>query len=252
MLRPIETNAGHLKEVIANLVMNAVEAIGEQDGAVRVRTAVEFVDRGTDISGGVQSNVLGYELAEGQYVLIEVVGFGPRHGRSDADPDIRSVFHHEIHGQRARSGSRAGHRPLPARRHPGEQRTGARQRIPGSAADAGERQLRSREDPGSEWSRMMAPQREPDRQEVIVANALLSGLNDLSSRAGHDLLGPLNQAASLLALFLKRGGRFARHPGDYSPGISAKLVDQDRRRAGRLPKISGDREQSRRSLRRWI
>jgi light-regulated signal transduction histidine kinase (bacteriophytochrome) len=53
---------------------------------------------------------------------------------------------------------------------------------------------------------MMAPQPEPGRQEVTVANALLSGLNDLSSRAGHDLLGPLNQAASLLALFLKRHG----------------------------------------------
>jgi light-regulated signal transduction histidine kinase (bacteriophytochrome) len=51
---------------------------------------------------------------------------------------------------------------------------------------------------------MTAQQPERDRQEVIVANALLSGLNDLSSRAGHDLLGPLNQAASLLALFLKR------------------------------------------------
>ena len=51
---------------------------------------------------------------------------------------------------------------------------------------------------------MTAPQREPDRQAVTVASALLSGLNDLSSRAGHDLLGPLNQAASLVALFLKR------------------------------------------------
>lgn len=51
---------------------------------------------------------------------------------------------------------------------------------------------------------MTAPRPQRDRQEVIVANALLSGLTDLSSRAGHDLLGPLNQAASLVALFLKR------------------------------------------------
>jgi light-regulated signal transduction histidine kinase (bacteriophytochrome) len=51
---------------------------------------------------------------------------------------------------------------------------------------------------------MTAPQREPDRKEVAVATALLSGLNDLSSRARHDLVGPLSQAASLLALFLKR------------------------------------------------
>jgi light-regulated signal transduction histidine kinase (bacteriophytochrome) len=51
---------------------------------------------------------------------------------------------------------------------------------------------------------MMAPQPGRGWQEVTVANALLSGLNDLSSRAGHDMLGALNQAASLLALFLKR------------------------------------------------
>ena len=74
---PIETNAGHLKEVIANLVMNAVEAIGEDDGAVTVRTAVEPVSPETDNSGGAASNVLGYELAEGQYVLIEVSDSGP-------------------------------------------------------------------------------------------------------------------------------------------------------------------------------
>jgi light-regulated signal transduction histidine kinase (bacteriophytochrome) len=52
----------------------------------------------------------------------------------------------------------------------------------------------------------MAPQPEPNPPDVIAAQALLSGLNELSSRAGHDLLGPLNQAASLLALFIKRYG----------------------------------------------
>ena len=78
---PIETNAGHLKEVIVNLVMNAVEAIGEEDGAVTVRTAVEPVGPGTDNSHGARSNVLGYDLAEGQYVLIEVSDSG--HGMDD-------------------------------------------------------------------------------------------------------------------------------------------------------------------------
>jgi len=73
----IETNAGHLKEVVVNLVMNAVEAIGEEDGAVRVRTAVEPVSPVTDGSDGAPSNVLGYELAQGQYVLIEVSDSGP-------------------------------------------------------------------------------------------------------------------------------------------------------------------------------
>jgi len=34
--------------------------------------------------------------------------------------------------------------------------------------------------------------------------ALHAGLLDLSQRAGHDMVGPLNQAGSLLALFIKR------------------------------------------------
>jgi PAS domain S-box-containing protein len=72
----IETNAGHLKEVIVNLVMNAVEAIGEENGAVTVRTAVEPVGPGIPASDRPQSSVLG-ELPEGQYVLIEVSDSGP-------------------------------------------------------------------------------------------------------------------------------------------------------------------------------
>lgn len=50
----------------------------------------------------------------------------------------------------------------------------------------------------------MAPRPEISRQEAMVAQALLSGLTELSSRAGHDLVGPVNQAASLLALLIKR------------------------------------------------
>ncbi len=54
----------------------------------------------------------------------------------------------------------------------------------------------------------MAPQPETNPSDVITAQALLAGLTELSSRAPHDLLGPLNQAASLLALLIKRyGGR---------------------------------------------
>jgi len=52
----------------------------------------------------------------------------------------------------------------------------------------------------------MAPQPEKNAPDVVAAQALLAGLNELSSHAGHDLLGPLNQAASLLALFIKRYG----------------------------------------------
>jgi light-regulated signal transduction histidine kinase (bacteriophytochrome) len=54
----------------------------------------------------------------------------------------------------------------------------------------------------------MAPQPETNPPDVVAAQALLAGLTELSSRAPHDLLGPLNQAASLLALLIKRyGGR---------------------------------------------
>ena len=42
----IETNAGHVRQVIGNLVVNAVEAIGEKDGVVKVRTAMEAVGPG--------------------------------------------------------------------------------------------------------------------------------------------------------------------------------------------------------------
>jgi two-component system cell cycle sensor histidine kinase/response regulator CckA len=67
----VETNEGHLTQVIVNLVMNAAEAIGEEDGIVTVRTAM------VSESGEHQSNVLGYELPAGQYVLVEVSDSGP-------------------------------------------------------------------------------------------------------------------------------------------------------------------------------
>jgi light-regulated signal transduction histidine kinase (bacteriophytochrome) len=46
------------------------------------------------------------------------------------------------------------------------------------------------------------PAREPDRS--IETRALLAALTEVSARAGHDMVGPLNQAGSLLALFVKR------------------------------------------------
>lgn len=50
----------------------------------------------------------------------------------------------------------------------------------------------------------MAARHESTPRESTAAEALLSGLTDFSVRAGHDLIGPLNQAASLLTLFIKR------------------------------------------------
>jgi light-regulated signal transduction histidine kinase (bacteriophytochrome) len=42
--------------------------------------------------------------------------------------------------------------------------------------------------------------------DAAMGRVLTEELAELASRAGHDLLGPLNQAAALLALFVKRHG----------------------------------------------
>jgi PAS domain S-box-containing protein len=73
----IETNPSHVRQVVANLVMNAVEAIGEDDGAITVQTAVKSIGPGRSESGEPQWNVLGYALPAGQYVLLEVSDSGP-------------------------------------------------------------------------------------------------------------------------------------------------------------------------------
>ncbi len=68
-LAPIKTNAVQMQQVIVNLVMNAVEAIGDNSGTVTVRTALEPVVAG-------QPNVLGYELPPGPCVAVEVSDTG--------------------------------------------------------------------------------------------------------------------------------------------------------------------------------
>jgi signal transduction histidine kinase len=78
----IETNAGHVGQIIGNLVVNAVEAIGENDGVVKVRTAMESVgpdasDPAVSESGETQSKAPGYDLPAGRYVLVEVSDSGP-------------------------------------------------------------------------------------------------------------------------------------------------------------------------------
>ena len=72
------------------------------------------VATGTDISGvdAPDRTCSGLSCAEGQYVLIEVSDSGPGMDDQTADSDLRSVFHHEIHGRGLGSGGGAGHRPL--------------------------------------------------------------------------------------------------------------------------------------------
>ncbi len=52
----------------------------------------------------------------------------------------------------------------------------------------------------------MVPTSEASAREAIAARALLSALTEFSSCARHDLLAPINQAGSLLALFMRRNG----------------------------------------------
>ncbi len=50
----------------------------------------------------------------------------------------------------------------------------------------------------------MAPQPEAPSREERRTRALAGRLAEFSARAGHDLLGPINQASSLVALFIHR------------------------------------------------
>jgi light-regulated signal transduction histidine kinase (bacteriophytochrome) len=50
----------------------------------------------------------------------------------------------------------------------------------------------------------MGPQPEPDPGVAARSQVLADAFSDFSARAGHDLVSPLNQAASLIALFVQR------------------------------------------------
>jgi signal transduction histidine kinase/ActR/RegA family two-component response regulator len=67
----IETNLGQLQQLTMNLVINATEALGTRNGTVAVRTGMNTVDAST-----VPRNVLGYDLAPGEYLSIEVCDSG--------------------------------------------------------------------------------------------------------------------------------------------------------------------------------
>ena len=50
----------------------------------------------------------------------------------------------------------------------------------------------------------MAPRPDPDPGVAVRSQVLADAFADFSARAGHDLVSPLNQAASLVALFVQR------------------------------------------------
>jgi len=67
----IQTNTGQMEQLVMNLVINAAEAIGEANGNVTVRAGRERMN-----GGPAPSNVLGYAVAPGEYVFIEVSDSG--------------------------------------------------------------------------------------------------------------------------------------------------------------------------------
>ena len=74
----VATHSRHLEQVIANLVINAAEAIGSADGWIKVQTALKTIGApSSNGEGESHSNVLGYELPEGEYISIEVSDSGP-------------------------------------------------------------------------------------------------------------------------------------------------------------------------------
>ena len=68
----IEADAGQMQQVVMNLILNAVEAIGEQPGVVRVSTAIRMVEEGEEIGAHYTED----PLALGCYVTLTVQDTG--------------------------------------------------------------------------------------------------------------------------------------------------------------------------------
>ncbi len=79
---PLEADAGQMEQLVANLVMNAAEAIGGTS-IVRVRTSVERVQAGN--SG---TNIPGDPLSSGQYAVLEISDSGC----GMDDDTVRQIF----------------------------------------------------------------------------------------------------------------------------------------------------------------
>jgi signal transduction histidine kinase/CheY-like chemotaxis protein len=70
-LPPVKGDAGQLRQIVMNLIINAAEAIGEGHGEIRVVLSVATV-----AGGKVEKDHLGKIIAAGQYVCLEVTDSG--------------------------------------------------------------------------------------------------------------------------------------------------------------------------------
>src|SRR5262249_9085265 len=85
----VRGNPAQIRQVVLNLVTNASEAIGDQEGVIRVHTEVFQVGPGSNF---LESN----NLAEGAYLLLEVsdtgCGMTPEMQRKAFDPFFTTKF----------------------------------------------------------------------------------------------------------------------------------------------------------------
>lgn len=67
----VEADAGQIRQIVMNLIVNASDAIGDREGTIRLRTGVMYADRTS-----LESSALPEIPAEGNYVFVEVADTG--------------------------------------------------------------------------------------------------------------------------------------------------------------------------------
>ena len=132
-LPTVEADATQLRQVILNLIVNASEAIGEQEGAVTLSTSVKQCDH--DYLRGYIDD----KLSPGRYVSLEVAdtgcGMGPDTLRRLFDPFFTTKFTGRGLGLAATLGIVRGHRGTIKVRSTPEKGTTFEILLPASAAE---------------------------------------------------------------------------------------------------------------------
>ncbi|MBP1628689.1 MAG: sensor histidine kinase response regulator, partial [Holophagaceae bacterium] len=70
-LPPIEADGAQLQQIVMNLVTNAADAIGDQEGRIRITTEAKILDEAY-----IRSHLPAQDLASGAYVMLEVSDTG--------------------------------------------------------------------------------------------------------------------------------------------------------------------------------
>jgi PAS domain S-box-containing protein len=106
---PVEADSAQLRQLVVNLVNNAAEAIGDQPGSITIRTGLMQANRAY-----LAQTVLAPDLAEGQYVFLEVTdtgcGMSPETQAKIFDPFFSTKFTGRGLGLAAALGIVRGHK----------------------------------------------------------------------------------------------------------------------------------------------